>query len=362
MLNETGKTPEPRFHSAGAPRSTDIVAGLGARFPVAAGLAITTLAFAMLFAGGNAGAADLSASTATASAPAGTTGPTGPVDGFTPAPDEGGSTSIRRRPVKLAAHTKRIRFHGKVKVRGNSGLPFSSRVRVQFRPYGKKRWSTRTRVKTTRSGRFNGSFRGHRSGLVRVIDRTGRSSRTGNVTVRTVIRLKATARTVKLGQQLRIAGRVLPAGSRRVRVRVNGAGKSAIVRTRGNGKFVYRWKPARAGDVRIRALAFGNRKAAKSRSNNRRSSALRPGGASYYGPGLYGNGVACGGVLRPGTVGVAHKTLPCGTKVKFRYGNRLVSARVIDRGPYIAGRDWDLTAALRNKLGFGGVGTVWTNR
>ena len=45
-------------------------------------------------------------------------------------------------------------------------------------------------------------------------------------------------------------------------------------------------------------------------------------GASYYGPGLYGNGVACGGTLEPGTLGVANKTLPCGTKVKLRYHGR----------------------------------------
>lgn len=360
MLNAPGETPATSL-SAIEERESGAPLGRSLRHLLTASLAVTLFLAAISVATVGADAA----AGATSSPPArdtGLTGPTGVEDGITPAPDDGGSTSIRRQPVKLAAHTKRIRFHGKVKVRGNSGLPFSSRVRVQFRPYGKKRWSNRTRLKTTRSGRFKGSFRGHRSGLVRVVDRSGRSSRTGKVTVRSRVRLGATARTVKLGQRLKISGRVLPKGSRRVRVRVNGAGKSVVVRTRGSGRFVYRWKPTRAGDVRIRALAFGNRKAVKSRSNNRRSSALRPGGASYYGPGLYGNGVACGGVLRPGMVGVAHKTLPCGTKVKFKYGNRLVSARVIDRGPYIAGRDWDLTAALRNKLGFGGVGTVWTNR
>ena len=83
---------------------------------------------------------------------------------------------------------------------------------------------------------------------------------------------------------------------------------------------------------------------------------------SYYGPGLYGNGVACGGTLTPSTIGVAHKTLPCGTKVTIRYHGHTVVAPVIDRGPYVAGRDYDLTEATRNRLGFGGVGTIWTNR
>lgn len=357
MLKTQGRKPDRSPDPQTAPAGRlDLLGGL-IPLPVAIGLVLLLVAGTLILAVSSAGAAE-----SPSPAGSGATGSTGPAGGLTPAPDGGGSASIRRKPVRLAAHTKRVRFHGKVKVRGNSGLPFSSRVRVQFRQNGQKRWVTRTKVKTNKNGRFRTTFRAHRSGKVRVLDRRGRASKKGNVTVRTRIRLSRTAGTVKLGRRLKITGRVLPQGARRVRVRINGAGKAVVVKTRANGRFVYRWKPARAGDVRIRALAFGNRRAIKSRSNNRRSSALRPGGASFYGPGLYGNGVACGGVLRPGTVGVAHKTLPCGTKVKFRYGNRVASARVIDRGPYIAGRDWDLTAALRNRLGFGGVGTVWTNR
>ncbi len=46
-------------------------------------------------------------------------------------------------------------------------------------------------------------------------------------------------------------------------------------------------------------------------------------------------------------IGVAHKKLPCGTKVTFAYEGRWVRAKVIDRGPYIAGRKWDLTYQTR---------------
>lgn len=74
--------------------------------------------------------------------------------------------------------------------------------------------------------------------------------------------------------------------------------------------------------------------------------------ASWYGPGLYGNGVACGGTLRPGTIGVAHKTLPCGSKVMVGYRGRYLMAKVIDRGPYIAGRALDLTYAAAEQLDF----------
>ena len=59
---------------------------------------------------------------------------------------------------------------------------------------------------------------------------------------------------------------------------------------------------------------------------------------------------------------MAHKTLPCGTKVTFRYAGAPSPARVIDRGPYVGGREWDLTAALKQKLGFPSTGTVLTTR
>jgi rare lipoprotein A (peptidoglycan hydrolase) len=83
---------------------------------------------------------------------------------------------------------------------------------------------------------------------------------------------------------------------------------------------------------------------------------LRWAGATWYGPGLYGNRTACGHVLRPRTVGVAHRSLPCGTSVKFVYRGRQVVTRVIDRGPYSHGNDWDLTLAVARALRFESVG------
>jgi rare lipoprotein A (peptidoglycan hydrolase) len=78
--------------------------------------------------------------------------------------------------------------------------------------------------------------------------------------------------------------------------------------------------------------------------------------ASFYN--LFGNGVACGGILHPWTLGVANKTLPCGTQVVFQYGSRAIEVKVIDRGPYIAGREWDLTAATAVALHFPGLGPI----
>ena len=53
-----------------------------------------------------------------------------------------------------------------------------------------------------------------------------------------------------------------------------------------------------------------------------------------------------------GIVGVAHKGLGCGTRVRLLYHGRKLTVRVIDRGPYIAGRTFDLTDAARRRLGF----------
>jgi rare lipoprotein A len=85
---------------------------------------------------------------------------------------------------------------------------------------------------------------------------------------------------------------------------------------------------------------------------------FRYAGASWYGPGLWGNGTACGKTLRRGTVGVAHKTLPCGTTVKFVYHGHALVTQVIDRGPYVKGRAFDLTQAASEILGFEGVGRL----
>ena len=80
--------------------------------------------------------------------------------------------------------------------------------------------------------------------------------------------------------------------------------------------------------------------------------------ASWYGPGFYGNLTACGQTYTPEILGVAHLTLPCGTALTLTYGSHSVTVTVIDRGPYIAGREWDLTGAAAEALHFPGLGPI----
>ncbi len=173
-------------------------------------------------------------------------------------------------------------------------------------------------------------------------------------------------RHVRAGRSARIRGKVAPAkAGRRVILQVRTRrGWKTVKRgiTRSGGKFRMKWRTPRAGRFRLRVKFRGDRFATAAAARSWRVSAYRGSHASWYGPGLYGNKLGCGGTLSAGTVGVAHKTLPCGTKVTFRYRGRSVNARVIDRGPYVGGREWDLTAALKHKLRFPSTGTVLTTR
>jgi rare lipoprotein A (peptidoglycan hydrolase) len=72
----------------------------------------------------------------------------------------------------------------------------------------------------------------------------------------------------------------------------------------------------------------------------------------------YGLGLACGGLLGRDQLGVAHKTAPCGTLITFTYAGRSLTVPVIDRGPFIAGREWDLTGATAAALAFPGLGQI----
>jgi rare lipoprotein A len=73
--------------------------------------------------------------------------------------------------------------------------------------------------------------------------------------------------------------------------------------------------------------------------------------ATWFGPGFYGHKTACGQTLTPGVLGVAHRTLPCGTLVRVSWHGHALTVPVVDRGPYANGADWDLTAGAARALG-----------
>jgi rare lipoprotein A len=129
--------------------------------------------------------------------------------------------------------------------------------------------------------------------------------------------------------------------------------------TRPRGRFVLRYTPHRLLTERVRVMFAGDPRGLSSHRNIGRLRSYRLAGASWYGG---GGGLACGGRLTASTMGVANKTLPCGTLITLRYGGRSVRIPVVDRGPYVAGREFDLTEATKRALGFEGVGNVWSTR
>jgi rare lipoprotein A len=121
-----------------------------------------------------------------------------------------------------------------------------------------------------------------------------------------------------------------------------------------SGTFRAVWRPRRAGGVTLRAVAeAASAEQAPDAAPQVSLTVYAPGVASWYGPGLWGAATACGVTLQPTTIGVAHRTLPCGTPVALYRGGRTLLAPVIDRGPFVAGRTWDLTLATFRALGGG---------
>jgi len=92
--------------------------------------------------------------------------------------------------------------------------------------------------------------------------------------------------------------------------------------------------------------------AARERSVEKNVWRLDP-NVSFYGPGFYGRRTACGYTYTTAVLGVAHRTLPCGTRVTFQNpaNGRTITVPVIDRGPYVVGRQWDLSGATCSYLG-----------
>ncbi len=77
--------------------------------------------------------------------------------------------------------------------------------------------------------------------------------------------------------------------------------------------------------------------------------------ASYYGYELAGSLTASGEPFEPLGLTAAHKTLPLGTIVTVCY-EECVTVRVNDRGPFVAGRDLDLSLGAAQAIGFDSVG------
>jgi hypothetical protein len=159
---------------------------------------------------------------------------------------------------------------------------------------------------------------------------------------------------------LRSVPQSAPIGGRTVELqalRRRGWRPLASAQTASSGAFKLRYVPRQLGSevVRLRFAGDGSDLGAQRRLG--RLTSYRLAEASWYGG---GGPLACGGWLTSSTLGVANKMLPCGTMVTLRYEGHSLRVPVIDRGPFVAGREFDLTQATKEALGFGDLGQVWS--
>jgi rare lipoprotein A len=169
---------------------------------------------------------------------------------------------------------------------------------------------------------------------------------------------------VRAGRRALVAGTVLPRAAGRVAsLQVRRGDRWRTIdrdRTGTAGRYRLRDRRTAPGSLPVRVHVRGGGHRAKRRLG--RLNVYRIALASWFGPGFYGQRTGCGGTLRYGQLGVAHKTLPCGTKVTLRHHGRRVRVPVIDRGPYVGAREYDLTAATARRLGFNGARGILTTR
>ena len=169
-----------------------------------------------------------------------------------------------------------------------------------------------------------------------------------------------TTGTAMLGRPVALAGTTTPDTTVAVQRQDprDGWVTAATGRTGADGAYRVVWRPDKAGQLTLRTVPAGGRAQTASTPPTVSISVYRPAQATWYGGSLMGHRTACGQVLTRSLIGVANRTLPCGTKVSFMYQGRTVVAPVVDRGPYGTGADWDLTAAAARKLGFIDAGRV----
>jgi len=276
--------------------------------------------------------------------------------------DGGGTTPIEAAPsIGLRINTHKPVWGDVVRVSGSRASRSRGRVTVWLQSSEGLRRSVGSSL-PSRHGRWSVRFHATHGGVVGATQgaiATAASVRGGtrllvgvHLAAKPAVALQAHSRVLVMGQ-------VRPRGRwhwRIIRHTRTGDRQVASGTTSRSGRIVHRAN-AKRGDKFVLTVSSGGGLIGRSATTVVKR--LRPALASWYG--LYGEGLACGGTLGVNQIGVAHKTLKCGTKVTISYRGRTIVAPVIDRGPFIAGREFDLTGAAARALHFDGVDTVWVS-
>jgi rare lipoprotein A len=288
--------------------------------------------------------------------------------------------SATTRPLPVRVSPKHVSLGDPIEVAGTAPASDPGAKVTLEALYGRRRaWQRLSTASVSRAHRFTFHAHPSHSGLLRAVpasgsaslaeprayaDRTsqtmgGRAHRVTPVQVSADLITHGRQRDVLAGGSVIVAGKLLPGRQGRT-VALQGHSQAgwrtlARARTGHRGGFAVRYRPQDTALGRnLRVVFPGDPVNARSTGPAGAMSVYRASVASWYED---GGSTACG--FHAG-LGVANRSLPCGTKVRFRHAGHTVTATVDDRGPYVGGRDFDLNQTTAAALGFDGVGTVWS--
>ena len=282
----------------------------------------------------------------------------------------------RAPSIPMSIADRELAFAQPLTISGRATQAAGATVNLQFRNRGAIAWRGVASSKVAADGRFRFEEGLSLSGAVRIVtavaSQRSRSeqastpaatSRERGVVVAARVSTLASRLDVLRGRKASVAGTVRPAvAGRAVALERSEGGRwsrLASARTDARGRYRLTAAGEETGSAPVRVRFAGDRSNAPAQRTAGRLSVYRPAMASRYD--LYGGPLACGGSLGYDSMVVAHKSLPCGTRVTVRYAGRTARATVRDRGPFVGGREFDLAGAVARKLGFEGVGTVWVS-
>lgn len=273
-------------------------------------------------------------------------------------------------PVPMKLERAHVRYGERLRASGrltpaDAGRPLALELRASGAT-----WTAARTATVSRDGAYALSARPRASGEARVVltdHAAPHAAAAGDAHAITVgARIATHERSIHVlsGRSAALRGSVQPGrGGRAVILQARRSGHWRTIeqaRTRGHGRFAFALRPARLGSTPLRMRFGGDRGNGAAIRRAGTLNVYRATTASWYQ--LSGGALACGGRMTGATLGVANRSLPCGTRVTIRYRGRTVRVRVLDRGPFVSGREWDLSGATARALHFGGVGTVWTTR
>jgi hypothetical protein len=291
--------------------------------------------------------------------------------------------SLAQSASQLTVYPQRVHYGGEVTVTGTTSSTDSGHQLVLAYQQSGAQWRPLAYTNVQGDGSFRFTTRLWRSGQLSVQTASGTQTATAAlaslqpaaagtatgdqlagtstqpVTVAAKLVVPKAPRDVLSGQAADVRGRLVPGSAGRT-VQLDGRDgggwrKLATAQTTASGRFDLHYTPGGPGAKRLRVRFLGDGANGPSSARSGVLTAYHVSGASWYDD---SGSTACG---FHATMGVANKTLPCGTHVTLHYGGRTVTAVVDDRGPFVDGRDWDLNQNTAAALGFGGVDSVWSS-